>query len=725
MKKATHFKIIGLRSLIPTSDDYDLSIKVQSMQKALFLYQDWLYIYKGYDVDEDLMSIRLKGFKQKVDFSIYDTSDLKISVGAVVGKNGSGKSSFVELLIRVINNLTAALLGERFNFAKAEHLHYIDDVYADLLVQIENKFIIISVRGRNLNILWYRISEEDRYLFCLDSIDPILHEGARRNSSTDILKRHAKGRSILRRLFYTLVFNYSLYGFNFRDFYHEETPAERLKHLRIDAKNNVEDEKVCWLGGIFHKNDGYQTPIVLHPLRQNGQLNILKENRLAKERLLSMLFYKDADDNYPCRTINESLHIIGIKTSLSSKGYSRDNMIETLGINKTQNVARNLNEIYEVIKYFWDIHFKISEGCNRPYYTEACDYLVYKTLKIVHSYKKYSSIFRFLSKSEFARDELLERLEPLLKDCTHITKKLRQTINYLLNPTFNPDQYYIDLKAFENIQIAEEDKVLRKFLSDDPVVHLPPPIFKTDLLLIKQSDEEAQRNNLPLSVPFSGLSSGERQVAYTISNILYHLTNIDSEWFDEHKGSGKLAVIKYKYANIILDEIELYFHPEMQRQFVFLLIDSIRCVNFRNLKGINILFVTHSPFILSDIPSENVLALGDDNDSNEGIKTFGANIIEMLADTFFMNSSLGESVRREISNLVDYHIKIVRNKEKDPKLKDNFIKNKARFDYVCENLSDDMWKNVCANMIEGIKAELSKPQHPKVDFGNPFTPSLF
>lgn len=713
MKKATHFKIIGLRSLIPDSDDYDLSVKVQSMQKALFLYQDWLYIYHGFDVADDMMSIRLKGFKQKVDFSIYDTPDLKISVGAVVGKNGSGKSSFVELLIRVINNLTAALLGERFNFAKAEHLHYIDDVYADLLVQIENKFLIISVRGRNLNLLWYRISEDDIYLFNLETVDSILIEGGKRNSSVEILKRHKKGRSILRRLFYTLVFNYSLYGFNFRDFHHEETPAERLRHLHIDAKNNVEDERVSWLGGIFHKNDGYQTPIVLHPLRQNGQLNIIKENRLAKERLLSMLFYKDANDNYPCRTINESLHIVGIKTSLSSKGYSRDNMIETLGINKTQNVARNLGEIYELIKFFWDNHFNISQGVNRPYYSEACDYIVYKTLKIVHSYKKYSSIFRFLSKSEFDKEMLLEKLKPLLYDCTHITKKLRQTINYLINPIFDPDQEYIELKAFENFDLATDDRKIRKFLSEDPVLHLPPPIFKTDFLLVKSMDAYGQGDNLPFSVPFSGLSSGERQIAYTISNILYHLTNIDSEWYDEHKGSGKLAVIKYKYANIILDEIELYFHPEMQRQFVFLLVNSIRCVNFRNLKGINILFVTHSPFILSDIPSENVLALGKrEDEGEEAIKTFGANIMEMLADTFFMNSSLGESVRREISELVRYHICIVRNKERNPDIKEDFRKNKARFDYVCDNLSDEMWKNVCSNMIDEITAEIKSPYTP-------------
>lgn len=132
------------------------------------------------------------------------------------------------------------------------------------------------------------------------------------------------------------------------------------------------------------------------------------------------------------------------------------------------------------------------------------------------------------------------------------------------------------------------------------------------------------------------MSSGERQIAYTISNILYHLTNIDSEWDDTFRWKDKRSIIKYKFINIILDEVELYFHPEMQRQFVFLLLHAIRCVKFRHLKGIHILFATHSPFILSDIPSDHVLALGrrNEKDKGESIKTFGANIMEMLSNTF-------------------------------------------------------------------------------------------
>src|SRR5699024_2999392 len=109
---------------------------------------------------------------------------------------------------------------------------------------------------------------------------------------------------------------------------------------------------------------------------------------------------------------------------------------------------------------------------------------------------------------------------------------------------------------------------------NDSVNYLPPPIFNTDLILSKPLFDA----DFPhMYVPFSGLSSGERQIAYTISNILYHLTNIDSEWDDTFRWKDKRSIIKYKFINIILDEVELYFHPEMQRQFVFLLLHAIRC----------------------------------------------------------------------------------------------------------------------------------------------------
>lgn len=83
-----------------------------------------------------------------------------------------------------------------------------------------------------------------------------------------------------------MVCNYSLYGFNYRDFFSEATPAARLQALHIKASDENPTEDSLWLKGIFHKNDGYQTPIVLHPMRDDGKLNVANENALAKHSRL-------------------------------------------------------------------------------------------------------------------------------------------------------------------------------------------------------------------------------------------------------------------------------------------------------------------------------------------------------------------------------------------------------------------------------------------------------
>ena len=66
---------------------------------------------------------------------------------SLLGENGSGKSSIVDLVIRMINNLSAALLGEKFNFSAAEHLHFIDHVYAEMAFRIDNAIYILEERG--------------------------------------------------------------------------------------------------------------------------------------------------------------------------------------------------------------------------------------------------------------------------------------------------------------------------------------------------------------------------------------------------------------------------------------------------------------------------------------------------------------------------------------------------------------------------------------------------
>ena len=685
-----HFCIIGIRPLSPNlNEENQVSInKVRAIQKALWHENYWHYFYQGYEIAENNEYVDLTAEALR-DFSLYDTENLKVSVSAIVGKNGSGKSSLIDLLIRMINNLSATLLGEKFNFAAAEHLHFIDDVYAELSIRIGNVIYILEERGRVIKLhKYYRNRTSGKRFVKNENLTETLIDND--VDSCHLIRKHPKGRVILKSLFYTLVCNYSLYGFNYRDYLAEKTPKERLEKLfKKELPENEEDW--FWLKGIFHKNDGYQTPIVLHPMRHDGLLNINSENHLAKERMCNLLFYKDAAGNYPQRIINGNLHIIAIRLNqLSEKKFSRANMLKHIGIGKQQNISINFNNIYNWILDFWDnkYNFKHSE-IQGKLTDDAFDYIVYKTLKIVSNYKKYHPIYTYLSKKAATYEELCQKLTPLCEDFTHITKKLLRTIMYLKKDIYPEADKTYELEALDKIIKENVGEKLHEKYKLQSIDLLPPPIFSQTLYLKKDNQEDI--------IDFRNLSSGEKQIAYTISNFMYHLVNVDSEWNDYYRDAAHMQVIKYKYVNVIFDEVELYFHPELQRSFMGLLQQALKNAHFKNLRGINIMLVTHSPFILSDIPHTNVLCMGEKAQDVSG--TLGANIIEMLGNSFFLSSVIGNVVSKELSTLVKMYGRM---KQGDVISADEIEEKRERFKYLQKYVSEPYLQRMTIRMYNEL-----------------------
>src|SRR5690606_30475654 len=77
-----------------------------------------------------------------------------------------------------------------------------------------------------------------------------------------------------------------------------------------------------------------------------------------------------------------------------------------------------------------------------------------------------------------------------------------------------------------------------------------------------------------------------------------------------------------------------------------------------NFEGINILFLTHSPFILSDIPNSNILSLKDGYPTDINLSntnTFGANIIDLLSNEFFLvEGVIGKFAQEKIQDVIKY-----------------------------------------------------------------------
>lgn len=99
-------------------------------------------------------------------------------------------------------------------------------------------------------------------------------------------------------------------------------------------------------------------------------------------------------------------------------------------------------------------------------------------------------------------------------------------------------------------------------------------------------------------------------------------------------------------AILFIDEGDLYYHPEWQRQYIAdlckIIEESLPC-------KLQIIIATNSPFILSDIFEDNIIFLTEkENSISTYDKTFGQNIHTLLKKDFFMEYTIGEFAREKI-----------------------------------------------------------------------------
>lgn len=154
----SQFRIIAFRCLRPENPLGGESHYVKRMQRSLSTTDRWYKFYQNIEVDDDGSQIIIPGNFTN-DAMIYDTNSLSISVSAVVGENGSGKSSILDMMVRVLNNIATALMGEKPQYAAAEHVHYIEHVYGSVLF-IQNKELRrLDVKGRVVEVIGYRKEE--------------------------------------------------------------------------------------------------------------------------------------------------------------------------------------------------------------------------------------------------------------------------------------------------------------------------------------------------------------------------------------------------------------------------------------------------------------------------------------------------------------------------------------------------------------------------------------
>ena len=112
---------------------------------------------------------------------------------------------------------------------------------------------------------------------------------------------------------------------------------------------------------------------------------------------------------------------------------------------------------------------------------------------------------------------------------------------------------------------------------------------------------------------------------------------------------------------LLLDEADLGLHPMWKKRFIDIILKSVPYF-FEGLTpkpNLQIILTTHDPLTLSDIPKHNVIFLekpeGKCQISSRVQKTFGANITDLLADSFFLEKGLiGDFARKKINDVINW-----------------------------------------------------------------------
>ena len=246
------------------------------------------YLLQGYTIGQGYVEVEnwREAQNRLYDDFYTELTDGKphLQISAIVGQNGAGKSSVIEFMMRLINNFAASTIGERQLGEAAERLHYIDKVDGEMWYMLRGRPHHLKVRNGLTQLTWFKDVDEYREhkkTVYRNEMQLFGNEGDEKSQKvTEVMEKmdDKELKALYEHFFYTMISNQSIYAYNTRDFYLECNDDEKENKALGEEDRAYSDEDRCWLHGIFHKNDGYKTPMVVTPYRYEGNSDINKEN---------------------------------------------------------------------------------------------------------------------------------------------------------------------------------------------------------------------------------------------------------------------------------------------------------------------------------------------------------------------------------------------------------------------------------------------------------------
>lgn len=545
----------------------------------------------------------------------YNENDSKViqNLSLIVGANGSGKTNLLFKIIEVLN--TSMPLDNYILIFKVENEFYINKGFS-LLDPVIN----------DIDKWWYNPNKNDlnsSFIYLTNTFDYFSRQNILRSShfynlsTTELLKlnqeiKESEWFNDNNNYLYDIEQNKKLLKllsapdvpvfFNFNKIF-----LVRIYKDTVDPDDAIEEIKFFLLEDILYE--------------LSSQKNISKELR---EELVYIEEYFQNIDN------------------------PRDFYIKNERDDDRQEFNFNINRVFEIAEK------ESSENSLLKKALFLIDTLYQISGKLYniqikrHDYNSLEYFLLYNSFVQFISSLKTYRLEYFVDDANNILS-LNASMDILIN----------SLKDREDISevylLCKEDPAFKNlFTNEICVIDFLRVLSNTESVFgyIEYKIEETTKFR-------EFLSFFNKSLFNRYNSIVIHFSNLSSGQLAFLNLFARLYDIKYSLdkkdnLTILIDEPELYLHPQWQKEVVLNYIKF--CNTVFNDKKVQIIMTTNNAIPVSDVLKYNVVLLCQDQKQHfdNYRNTFGGNIFNLLNDTFFIQDGfIGEFAQMKIQELID------------------------------------------------------------------------
>lgn len=271
--------------------------------------------------------------------------------------------------------------------------------------------------------------------------------------------------------------------------------------------------------------------------------------------------------------------------------------------------------------------------------------------------------------------------QPILKDIQHIIGKYPHI------------QYALNKSEYNSVadEVEELTKELIEILNYKTFGYMD--LFLIDHMMIETFYFKPFKDIGNNRVYFEDLSEGEQAKLKIITDLITMV-------YDKN---GLEQTI------LLNDEIDAHSHPLWTKDYLFEYINAIKQnkrfltknSKVRKSKKLNIIITTHSPFILSDVTNDYIEYLqkedyiGKLRDKSSINNTFAGNILQMFADNFFLDSTMGRYSRQILVEIINY----LENKNLNKTILLHPNLSKSEKDTICRKVINSVGDSILHRML--------------------------